>query len=621
MFNLYDNFVVSDSNKQPYSFSVERHTETSNLHAWVIDDEFHLSSVGNRHILNVPAFRTCEFKMNFRINYLAEFSPNFMVLFQYDEASRCSKAIRFTYDLKVGIVIALVNVNSNGIQIEKTIEKEFSSPLNEQTLTMLELTIETDKIYGMIGDADFSFDCESKKGKLAIERQNFIGELIIDNVSFKTNDEFAEETIIPETTVEIPCVNGGDIPYTISWIMKKIEDDFYLTSTFGGGTKTRKVMREDRPGQYVAEKDWMTSPYIGICTKEDERYTYCILNGEKCFLDPNIFWDCQKKFLLDTDIPVNTTYKIPEKIARNVSEILFGYESLKCTGYSAEAGAAEFRFTQDGKLLGYSDPMDGRDIFEIKSQKDKYALSLIPDDCYKRDDVVEHIENNHYFDISEDISFVMDMYTKTTSDYLCVKAEIQDVYEKQTLVTLDAKSTTSNFKYGYTHISTTVSAPSMEIGVYKIVFSVYYGEKLYKTKKAVFEIFNKDTNENPAIKSGLPYVFSMPNEQKWLMRNSFDLWSKAKSCDLEHYITCITDTPHEAEERKSWVLSKAFKREWFAWLGSRVCRRDEWGTEQHMDVVKNADYLFRSFNEKMVDLGATCLYPLRRDSFVYIDIY
>ena len=63
MFHLTDDFRACDANRQPYSFQVERHTETENLHAWVRDSCFCLSSVGNRHILNVPAFSEGRFEM------------------------------------------------------------------------------------------------------------------------------------------------------------------------------------------------------------------------------------------------------------------------------------------------------------------------------------------------------------------------------------------------------------------------------------------------------------------------------------------------------------------------------------------------------------------------------
>ncbi|MBR6729087.1 MAG: hypothetical protein IKL80_02905, partial [Clostridia bacterium] len=131
----------------------------------------------------------------------------------------------------------------------------------------------------------------------------------------------------------------------------------------------------------------------------------------------------------------------------------------------------------------------------------------------------------------------------------------------------------------------------------------------------VFEVFDTTRGVNPALASGLPFTFSMPNEQKRLMRNSFDLWNPMKSCDSEHYFNCITDTPEEAQARKSWQFSKPFKREWFSWIGSRTCK--DWSIEKFTDVIENSDYLFHSINEKVLDLSQSSLYPIRQDHHIY----
>ena len=75
MFHLTDDFRACDDNRQPYSFRVERHTETENLHAWVRDGRFCLASIGNRHVLNAPAFRQGVFEMQFNFRKSIPISP------------------------------------------------------------------------------------------------------------------------------------------------------------------------------------------------------------------------------------------------------------------------------------------------------------------------------------------------------------------------------------------------------------------------------------------------------------------------------------------------------------------------------------------------------------------
>lgn len=615
MFTLVDDFRASDENKQPYSFSIERHTAIDNMHAWVKGDCFYMASIGNRYILNTPAFLNGEFQMSFKISYMSEIQPRFSLFFGYEVASRCGYAINFAYDLKNKVTISLNSVCNNDTSVIEQSEVFLDAPLLGDTYYSYSLKLDNGGVFGSIAGLPFSFNVEAKRGRLAIERANFIGELIVDNISFVSPDEFEIENILRETTVAIPLVNGGDIPYQLTWRVDRIDGDYYLAAKLDGGTRTRKVNRGDRPGQYVAEKDWMTSPYIGLGSRERLSTNYCFARGEKAFIDPNIYWDCQKGFFGDTELPLACTYKIPEYLLCDDLEIVFGYENLICTGYLTQEGRSEFRFTPTGELIYSGDIADGRDIYELYSQENKLALTFVPEDCYKRDEVIEHIKYNHYFDVSEEIDFTFVMRTMVSTDYIDIKAIVLNVYETEELGCYSPDTVIEAWNYGYNQITARLHLPKMTIGVWRIAFLVSFGGKPYKRYIKVFEVFDNESELNPAIASGLPFTFYMPNEHKWLMRNAFDLWTPMKSCDLVHYYNCITDTPVEALTRKPWQMVKRFKRDWFAWISSRTCK--DWSLDKYLDVVKNCDYLYCSCNEKSVDLGQGSLYPIRQDHFSY----
>ena len=148
----------------------------------------------------------------------------------------------------------------------------------------------------------------------------------------------------------------------------------------------------------------------------------------------------------------------------------------------------------------------------------------------------------------------------------------------------------SNGKFGYRELLAKVGSSPLPIGVYRIVFNVCYGDSVYKRYNKVFEVFDKDAGISPAKASGLPFTFSMPNEQKWLMSNTFDLWNPKPSCDEIHFISCVTNTPIEAEKQRIWELIPIFGREWFAWLTSRTCL--DWSHKAHTETVKHSDYLY-----------------------------
>lgn len=613
MYRLFDKFVSCNENKQPYSFAAEQHTYVDNMHAWVEDNSFKMSSVGNVYILNSPKVLNAKFNMKFKVTYMIEICPEFTVMFSYDEKRRKGYGLRFKYDLNEMIAITLVEINSSAKKCIKKLEKK-TNVLSTDTYYDFELNLTQGKLSGNIAGADFEFDLDVKCGKLAIERADFIGELIIDYVSLESEDEFEREILVPKTKVNIPLTNGGDIPYELTWSIERIDEDFFFNVELDGGTKTRKVDREDRPGQYVAEKDYMTNPYVGIGGKDGRYFKYFIANGEIAFIDPNIYWDCQKGFFGDTDIPIVNTFKIPCDSLIGDYEIFFGYDNLFCSGYTTQIGGREFRFTIDGKLIYNGDATDGRDIYELYSDENKFALSFVPEDCYKREEVVEHIKKNHYYEVSEDAKFKFVFKTRKNLDYLKFETNLLDVYETK-ISSVEYNINTKVGDYGYNEVEISVNFGKLNIGVYKAELKVYYGDKEINDYVKIFEVFDKALDINPALASGLPFTFSMPNEQKRLMRNAFDVWTPMPSCDAVHLFNCITDTPDEAMTRKPWKITKKFKREWFAWISSRTCK--DWNIDNYTDVVKNCDYLFSSINEEVLDLSQSTLFPIRQDHHLY----
>jgi len=321
MFQIQDSFIAYDKNKQPYSFTVERHTETDNFHAGVIEEGFSLKSVGNRHILNTPKFHTGTFFAEFKATFLKEFDPEFLLLFHYQEEVRKGEGIRIRCRLDGLLEMELVSVEGSSIVVQA--QKSFTDfYLSEESFLPLTLEIREDRISCCVDTKEAVFSILSGAGRLAIERSNFIGELILKKIAFESRDEFQSRIIIPQVTAEIPLINGGDIPYTLTWQLEEVEGEFYLRCALDGGTKTRPVNREDRMGQYATELDWMETPYVGI-RNFGQDHIYNISEGMNCFVDPNIFWDCLKEYFNDTELPIRVCYKVNVPVIDEQAEIIF----------------------------------------------------------------------------------------------------------------------------------------------------------------------------------------------------------------------------------------------------------------------------------------------------------
>ncbi|MBR1968937.1 MAG: hypothetical protein IKA17_01080 [Clostridia bacterium] len=596
MYQLADKFNLYDSNLIPHTLFPERHTATENLHASVDERGFVLKSIGNRWVLKTPLLKDFSLKFTFSYTFLKEYNPCTNIFFGYDVRNRIGQGISFKYNLCGSMEVSLINVNRMHItQIsEKIAFSDFH--INENENTDVSITTCGNFLKGTVGGRGFSFDIEPMQGNIALERKNFVGEWIIKEINVTSAEKFPTKTILPNQKVKIPMREGGDIPYEFTYKAEKIGNQSYLFIQLGGGTATRALNREDRPGQYVAEQDKLTSPFVILRNGEDKK-EFNLYHGTKTICDPNIYWDCLKEYFNHPELPICAVFPINESDITENTTISFGYKELCCTGFMAQSGGpSEFIFDKNGVLL-YEGEKLCESVFELYSPADKFATTLIPKNTYHRDDVIHHLAVNHYFHIDENISLTMSLKSKLPLEYFKVEAQIRDVYDSEILSTLSPEISTSNWKFGYSELSAKVHNAPLPLGVYRIVFTVCYGDSIYKTYNKVFEVFDKDAKISPAKASGLPFTFSMPNEQKWLASNTFDLWNPKPSCDEIHFISCVTNTPVEAEKQRIWELAPIFGREWFAWLNDRTCL--DWSIESHIETVKNSDYLYIDLAENL----------------------
>ncbi len=593
MFQLTDNFISHDYNLQPYSFEIERHTGTENLHTGVHDGYFHLKSIGNRYILRTPAIRTGKLEFDMQFNYMQEHDPYFTVFFQYNKQTRSGMGVRVRCHLTGGLTVELVKEQDNHTTAVATLKAD-DFTVGEMESKHLCVELGDDFVTCAVEDKRFSFAYRPETGYIALERENFMGEMIISNLQFQSEDELETKTVLEPLTVDIPLTNGGNIPYQVTWQVEQIGESYFMKATLGGGTKSREWKERTRPGQYGVEHDFMTAPYVGLSNGGEDRIFY-LSNGENVFIDPNIVWTCLLSYHGDVDLPITRQFQIEGSWIGADTQLIFGYENLQCNGYSPQAGGREFRYDRAGNLLYNNIAPNGQDIFELESPADKFAMSFIPEDCYRREDVEAHIRNNHYFERNERIHFLFKLHTKLDTDYLTVNASLVDVYETKALATCQPAIQVAEGEYGYKVLSAEMDFDSLEVGVYKAQFEVLYGGQPYQKKLFTFEVFDKDTDENPALKSGLPFIFSMANEQRFLERDNFDPWIPFPSNNLLHYIVCTTNAPDEAVQRKVWRLLKPFKRKWYPWIQPRTC--DNTADARYLDIIRHADYL----DSQMVD--------------------
>lgn len=594
MFRLFDDFKVYDDNLQPLSMDVEHHTPIENMHCRVENGEFFFNSIGNRLILKTPKLSNFRLELSFGFTCLYEFDPNFTVIFHYDQKTRQGKGLTVTYSLQKKIILSLIELDKMNIKKLATATLD-GIAMEEKDRLMLTMAVEDGTLRGNLEGREFSFACDAGQGFVALERKNYIGQWAIGFFCLTSDENMEEISLIPETTVDIPLRNGGDIPYQLTWSVKRLGGRLYLDTALSGGTSSRKLNRQDRPGQYAVELDALTDPYV--CLRRDDRVEkYYICRGTVNLVDPNIWWDCLKEYWKMPQMPIRRRFALPDWALGENTTVSYGYAHFWAKGYNMQAGCAEFMYDWNGNLLYEGEELTDT-LCELRSPADKKAIKLIPEDIPNRHLVMDHLEKNHYFAVDEEISLILVVRTKLNPAAITAVARIRDIYDSETLAKFVPAAEIRPWRFGYQELHFTLRHPPMVEKLYRVCFTVSYGGTEMKSCEYVFEVYDPESDVSPAVASGLPYVFSMPNEIKWLSRNTFDFWNPMASCDVEHYISCVTDTPHEARAKQVWKTIKPFKRDWFLWLQRRTTR--DWSIENNRDLVSNCDYIYyRSTTER-----------------------
>ena len=585
MYIWNESFKTFDDSCQPYGITVECSTYYQHKLTRITENGYTVSCKGNRYFYNVPVICDFHTSLEYSFSYLSD-SVGFSVIFRYDMRKRHGLEIDCTFE-DGKIIIGLYEISPlNRRLIGEKITKDYL-PLSENKIYTLDFTADGSSVRGIIDGIEFEFFgvLQLPAGCIGFSRNGFVGEIILHNAAVSTEE--INETVIYSGKVEIPVLHGGNIPFTLDYSTVKRNEEYYIDYKFDGGAQYREnypyYPRET--GQYCVEQARLTNPYVRVYyddDKEKDSKKIYLKNGMLTTTDPELHW----RHLLDrffdiTTLPLYGSVKI-DGVCGSM-QIVFGYDYAHFEGYYVQAGGPiEFLYDMNSKLIKESPPPK-IDYCEVLSPSGKAVMDIIPPDCYDIDAVRKHFESNHYFAENERINFELVFNTKKIPEFITVTAELRDVYD-------DMISELDVHNAGNLHFS--VAHAPLAIGCYRVVFKIYYGTLLHE-ENTVFEVFDETGKKCPPIESGLPFIFSMPNEQKYLDRDSFDPWNPRPSCNMEHYYACVSFTGDIAVRKKTWELTKPLGRSWYVWLSNHRTLTDyDCNAEDSIDIIKNADYIY-----------------------------
>lgn len=599
MFRFYENFKVAD-NHAPYNIDIVRSSALPHNHARVFPDGFHLECAGNVYLFKTPELGYFDAEVKFDFKKLSfhpeeqkrgeEADPEIRLHFGYDKKMRTSKAIVAKFSCRGTLTLALASFSG----YQKKIEKEFVSDFSPERDTeySLKVSAQKDTVKVMLGNVEQSFVTDFDTGFIGISRGFFPGVVNIKEILVQTDDNFKEETLFEMKRAVLPDYNGGEVPYYLTVSFKKIDSCVYMSYQLDGGAATREV--QPHCG-YSAPQERFTDPYIRIVNKEGKSFKRYIKNGTLCFIDPNVYWKYLNSFHDAQDMPFEGECAIDEEFAEKNVKIIFGYKSFAASGYSAESGGpTEYAFDINAILLYKGESLENKDIYNFISPASGEIAAKIPAKLYERERALEHISVNHYYTVNEDAEIELKMMTKRDTEFLRAEATLCDAYGDAMCEATVLKYESVDF-FGFSVLCFKTVFGKLPLGVYRACYRVYEGDGLLTEKSATFEVLDLNSEISPPEASGLPFLYSTPNETTFLENDVFNPWSTTPDLDRLHYFNCCAYTPDVAMKKKTWEIIKLFKRKWYMWFSSRTVF--DWTPSKYADAVKNADFINHQFAE------------------------
>lgn len=583
MYLFHEDFRIYGDDRQPYGVYVEESSAFYHKHTRITERGYSLSCAGNKYLWKTPPLYNFKKKIRFSYKYPTG-DARFTLLFRYDKATRRGFGLSIGFAADETVIFRLCKFED----ITCTVIEEKSCPGAsypvDDTSYIADLVLKDNMIIGCVSGALFIFNLPDEcnaAGEAGICRNDFLGEIILEDVALESADEIERKIMSAPVTAEIPTYSGGMIPYTLTYSAEVIGGVPYLSFTLDGGVQRRYdyPTLPLSPGQYTVEIDRIKKPYVRFGGVK-----YYLHNGSLNTSDPRLHWrDVLSEWFDITTLPVQKTVAISE--SNKIDKISFGYERMEADGYKMQSeGEWEFVFDGSGAVIERRAPED-TDFCKVDSVKND-VYKLIPDDCVRRDEVLRHFDGNHYFSEAEPIKFEFCVYTNKDPRFITLRCQLLDVYGcplNDRPAELSAERI-SDCKWK-------VKSAPLPVACYRVIVDVFFGTAKITERDVAFEVFDIKGEKCAPLESGLPFLFSVPNEQQHLDRDPFDPWNPYESCNMEHYYCCTSFTGHVAEDRRTWELTRPFAREWYVWLSDHRTMVDH-DPEKHKDIVKYADYMY-----------------------------
>lgn len=595
-YELHEAFRSFYENCIPCGLQIEKNSVYTHNHVRIENGTFYITCKGNYFFTDTPALRTFSADMELGFHNV-ESGSALRILTGYDRKTRNGCLMDFIIEDRM-LEIQWTEVRKRKYTVLDTVKYAYPGQDGAGKCPerfKVTIAVGDTTVSGMFDGCIYSFELPEgyREGLMGFTFQGSVGELAAYDVCLYSNDAIVPEVLHGRKTVTLSLREGGNMPYTLSYGVKCYQDRAYLEYSFDGGAQYREKYSEYPrvTGQYTVEQAVIRNPYIALYDSETGKLIQkaIIYRGEFTAADPGLIWKVLLAYFNVQRLPLDGSFGLPANLDYEKIQIAVGYEKIAIDGYEMQAECnleKIFDFVTGNPVS--EGTARGIEHIEVHSFSSGTA-DRIPKDVYDRPGVLHHLENNHFFDDTEEILFEAKTVTDKDDRFLSMSAELLDVYGDK----LDDMSMTSAegncYRFTYT---------ALPVGVYRVRFHAGYGDRVFLVREIVFEVYDPAGEKCAPLESGLPVLFSMPNEQKYLDRDAFDLYNPSPDCNMEHFYAVSAMSGDIGMRKRIWETNRIFGRKWYVW------------DSYHRTITKEE---FRKYGEDLIRYSDYCYYPLPKE--------
>ncbi len=587
MFKLFVETFEVKKDGMPGGWLVEKNSDLPFSAVECGEGRMSLLSPGNKYIPVTPDVVDAELRMTVSFNFDIASRFELIVSFRYDLSSRSGEAVRFIRRLKESVVsLEYGKMADNRFAMEQVISHEIPDDTLKKPVEIL-MMLNGEKLELEFAGNTAVFNTEpARDGKFAISRGQFFDVLHIHRFEILT-----EKEPVPEKMRKFPVMLPRDptlYPIKCDVKLNDFGDCIEAELSLSGGVRETPVGEGNYHGKRA---DWLTNPFFKVITACGmakfilyEGYILLVIDE---LAPPHFYGVCHSR--LEWPLRRTVRFMAPDtEYCMAVGADKFLHSTMKTRSQSP----SETIFDLNGNELYSGIGLTERpQKITFLSQPEKEIIRDLPREDPRYDEAVEFAKNNHYFVDGEDITFTVrvDSEKELPENF---EITLENAYLEK-LSTIEYKKNVRSLKIGPRTISTVSCSCSvlkgLKPGVYHLRCRSLDASVSAVENYCAFEVIScKPEAPAPPLISGLPYMYTSRTETRGLETDAFDPWN-GSSVDEGHYMSCANFLPKCARDNRIGPTVKAYRREWFLWLGSRCSDRPE--IKDNLDLLAEADYV------------------------------